>query len=123
LQGRLPDVSARNRKIAVKFLGCAMDRIGQASDKVGTRGFLVVDGLFELVSCLRGDIFGGVDEFRRLIFDCSFLPALEAKDGPSAFAILKSSSRIDIMITDVGLPGRLNGLRIADPARILHPRI
>ena len=48
---------------------------------------------------------------------------LDAKDGPSAFAILESGKRIDLMITDVGLPGGLNGRQIADRARVLHPKL
>ena len=42
--------------------------------------------------------------------------ALEAADGPSGLAILQSSQRIDLLITDVGLPG-LNGRQLADGAR------
>ncbi len=48
---------------------------------------------------------------------------LEAKDGPSAFAILESGKRIDLMITDVGLPGGINGRQIADRARVLRPNL
>jgi signal transduction histidine kinase len=42
--------------------------------------------------------------------------ALEAADGPSGLAILQSSQRIDLLITDIGLPG-LNGRQLADGAR------
>jgi PAS domain S-box-containing protein len=48
---------------------------------------------------------------------------LDATDGPSAFAILESGKRIDLMITDVGLPGGLNGRQIADRARVLRPKL
>ncbi len=48
---------------------------------------------------------------------------LDAKDGPSALAILESGNRIDLMITDVGLPGGLNGRQIADRARVLRPKL
>jgi PAS domain S-box-containing protein len=46
---------------------------------------------------------------------------LEAGDGASALRILQSDSRIDLLITDVGLPGGLNGRQIADAARIKRP--
>ena len=46
--------------------------------------------------------------------------ALEAADGPSALEILKSPARIDLLITDVGLPG-LNGRQVADAARRHRP--
>jgi CheY-like chemotaxis protein len=46
--------------------------------------------------------------------------ALEAVDGPSGLRILDSAARIDLLVTDVGLPG-LNGRQIADAARVSRP--
>ena len=46
--------------------------------------------------------------------------ALEAEDGPSALAILNGSQAIDLLLTDVGLPG-LNGRQLADAARERRP--
>ncbi|WP_114228234.1 MULTISPECIES: GAF domain-containing protein [Sphingomonas] len=46
---------------------------------------------------------------------------LEAGDGPAALAILKSGASIDLLITDVGLPGGLNGRQVADAARVDRP--
>jgi len=45
---------------------------------------------------------------------------LEAADGPSALRILQSTQTIPLMITDVGLPGGLNGRQLADAARELR---
>jgi PAS domain S-box-containing protein len=45
---------------------------------------------------------------------------LEAGDGPSGLRILQSSKSIDLLITDIGLPG-LNGRQIADAARVTRP--
>jgi PAS domain S-box-containing protein len=42
---------------------------------------------------------------------------LDAPDGPAAFKILQSDQRIDLLITDVGLPGGFNGRQVADAAR------
>ena len=47
--------------------------------------------------------------------------ALEAIDGPSGLKILQSAARIDLLITDVGLPGGLNGRQVADMARVPRP--
>jgi signal transduction histidine kinase/FixJ family two-component response regulator len=47
--------------------------------------------------------------------------ALEAHDGPSALKILESDARIDLLITDVGLPGGMNGRQVADAARQRRP--
>ncbi len=48
---------------------------------------------------------------------------LEASDGPSATRILETRQRIDLMVTDVGLPGGLNGRQLADAARQLRPEL
>ena len=45
---------------------------------------------------------------------------VEAIDGQAALPILQSNARIDLMITDVGLPG-LNGRQLADLARRARP--
>jgi PAS domain S-box-containing protein len=47
--------------------------------------------------------------------------AIEAPDGPSGLRILQSDVRIDLLITDVGLPGGLNGRQVADAARQTRP--
>jgi CheY-like chemotaxis protein len=47
--------------------------------------------------------------------------ALEATDGPSGLRILQSDAQIDLLVTDVGLPGGMNGRQVADAARITRP--
>jgi PAS domain S-box-containing protein len=47
--------------------------------------------------------------------------ALEAADGASGLEILMSKERIDLLITDVGLPGGMNGRQVADAARKVRP--
>jgi len=49
-----------------------------------------------------------------------FYNILEAQDGPSALKVLESDKRIDLLITDVGLPGGMNGRQVADAARALR---
>jgi PAS domain S-box-containing protein len=45
---------------------------------------------------------------------------LEAVDGPSGLRILRAYERVDLLITDVGLPG-MNGRQLADQARETRP--
>jgi PAS domain S-box-containing protein len=45
---------------------------------------------------------------------------LEAVDGPSGLRLLRSRARIDLLVTDVGLPG-LTGHQLADQARETRP--
>jgi CheY-like chemotaxis protein len=44
--------------------------------------------------------------------------AIEAIDGKSGLKVLQSNAGVDLLITDVGLPGGINGRQIADAARI-----
>jgi len=45
---------------------------------------------------------------------------LEAVDGRSGLKILRSGKQIDLLVTDVGLPG-MNGRQLADQARETRP--
>src|SRR3712207_6401373 len=47
--------------------------------------------------------------------------AIEAVDGAAGLAVLRSDARIDLLVTDVGLPGNMNGRQLADAARELRP--
>jgi PAS domain S-box-containing protein len=48
--------------------------------------------------------------------------AVEAADAQGGLQVLQSEARIDLLITDVGLPG-LNGRQLADAARVLRPEL
>jgi PAS domain S-box-containing protein len=47
--------------------------------------------------------------------------AIEAADGIAGLKILRSDVRIDLLITDVGLPGGVNGRQMVDAARANRP--
>jgi CheY-like chemotaxis protein len=47
--------------------------------------------------------------------------ALEAVDGRSGLRHVEAGGRIDLLVTDVGLPGGMNGRQFADAARVLRP--
>ena len=49
--------------------------------------------------------------------------AIEAGDGPTALRLLQSVSRVDLLITDLTLPGGIDGREVADRARTLHSSI
>ena len=46
---------------------------------------------------------------------------LEAQDAAAGLAILKSDTPIDLLVSDVGLPGGMNGRQMADAARVFRP--
>jgi CheY-like chemotaxis protein len=47
--------------------------------------------------------------------------AIEAEDGASGLRILQSDTVVDLLVTDVGLPGGMNGRQLADAARARRP--
>ncbi len=47
---------------------------------------------------------------------------LEAVDGPSGLAILQSAEPLDVLVTDIGLPG-FNGRQMVDQARRVRPEL
>ncbi len=49
--------------------------------------------------------------------------AIEAADGAAGLRVLRSNARIDLLVTDVGLPGGLNGRQVADAARVVRPEL
>ena len=46
---------------------------------------------------------------------------VQADDGAAGLAVLQSDTEIDLLITDVGLPGGINGRQVADAGRVLRP--
>jgi len=55
-----------------------------------------------------------------VLVDLGYL-AVEAGDGAAGLKVLESGTRIDLLVTDVGLPGGMNGRQVADAARVLRP--
>jgi PAS domain S-box-containing protein len=54
--------------------------------------------------------------------DAGFVCA-EAGDGAEAMRHIASDARIDLLVSDVGLPGGMNGRELADAARQLRPEL
>src|SRR3546814_16025837 len=49
--------------------------------------------------------------------------AIEASDGAAAVDLLRSDVRIDLLVTDIGLSGGMNGRQVADEARARRPAL
>ncbi|TNC11775.1 PAS domain S-box protein [Methylobacterium terricola] len=47
--------------------------------------------------------------------------AIEAADAAAGLKVLQSDVRIDLLVTDVGLPGGMNGRQMADAGRVSRP--
>jgi PAS domain S-box-containing protein len=77
---------------------------------VGVAGGTVL--LVEDEPAVRGQIAGVLRDL-----GCT---VIEAADGPAGLSIVQAGERMDMMVTDIGLPG-LNGRQLADAARAAHP--
>jgi CheY-like chemotaxis protein len=47
--------------------------------------------------------------------------AVEVGDGASGLKVLRSEARVDLLVTDMMLPGGMNGRQLADAARAARP--
>jgi CheY-like chemotaxis protein len=95
--------------------------IGEADGDVVATVELVESGFGETVLVVDDDT-----TVRLLIAEVlteNHYALLEAGDGLSALRVLESKQRIDLMVTDVGLPGGMNGRQLADAARQLRPEL
>ena len=48
---------------------------------------------------------------------------IEAADGLEGLRVLQSKQGVDLLVSDVGLPGGMNGRQLADAARVQRPRL
>ncbi len=48
--------------------------------------------------------------------------ALQAADGRAGLQLLGSTPKVDLLVTDIGLPG-MNGRQLADAARVVRPQL
>jgi CheY-like chemotaxis protein len=74
----------------------------------------------------EGALLGSEDAVRMIVrdvlADCGYT-VLETDNGQSGLHILESGARVDLLLTDVGLPGGMNGRQVADLARQQHPNL
>jgi PAS domain S-box-containing protein len=96
------------RQEVVEYVLASVEQAGGAHPAAGGQTVLVVEDE-ALVRLLIIDV---LDELGYTV--------LEAGDGPAGLRILQSPQKIDLLITDIGLPG-LNGRQLADAARVSRP--
>ncbi len=90
-----------------------------------------VSALRAPIEALKGDGRNALvvdDEPSVLLFIADVLrgagyATIEAVDGASAMRIVESGAPIDLMVSDVGLPGGLNGRQLADAALARRPSL
>ncbi len=55
------------------------------------------------------------------VLEAAGYAARAAPDGPSGLAVLRSNEPFDLLLTDLGLPGGMNGRQVAAAARTIRP--
>jgi signal transduction histidine kinase len=65
----------------------------------------------------------GVRDFARSALESLGYKVLAARDGAEGLSLLREAERVDVLFTDVVLPGGVNGRRLADEALRLRPRL
>ena len=85
------------------------------STEVGTR----VVGGHETILVVEDD--AAVRQYACTQLKASGYRVLEAADGPSALALLGQRDDVELLFTDVVMPGGMNGRALADAARRLRP--
>lgn len=82
---------------------------------------------FEMLVAAKGQTVLVVDDeptIRHLldeVLDNAGYTVINAVDGAGGLKVLQSGARIELLITDVGLPNGMNGRQVADAARVLRP--
>jgi PAS domain S-box-containing protein len=64
-----------------------------------------------------------VRELAESVLEMAGYAVLSAASGEQALALLREGARVDLLFTDVIMPGGMNGLQLVDEARSLFPRL
>ncbi|GKT13378.1 PAS domain-containing protein [Acidovorax sp. SUPP2522] len=96
-----------------RYLGDADAEVPELPAMDGHRGEGEVVLVIEDESIIRGLI---AEELENLGYR-----VVSVGDGPAGLHVLQSGRRVDLLLTDVGLPGGLNGRQVADAARVTRP--
>ena len=62
-------------------------------------------------------------EFARTALESLGFRVIAGSDGVEGLALLSQAERVDVLFTDVVLPGGMNGRKLADEALRLKPRL
>ena len=96
------------------------DASSDAAPKPSESAFAAIDATGEMILLVEDD--DALRELQAEILAELGYRHIAVADGPAALRVLESGRGIDLMLTDVGLPG-MNGRQLAELARKLRPRM
>ncbi|MEG9500316.1 MAG: PAS domain-containing protein [Methylorubrum extorquens] len=94
---------------------------GEAEEDDGTRQLPEVERASQGQTVLIVDDEPSVRMLVTEVLEDLGYTAIEAADSVAGLKVLQSDVRIDLLVTDVGLPGGMNGRQMADAARERRP--
>jgi CheY-like chemotaxis protein len=94
---------------------------GEAEEDDGTRGLSEVERASEGQTVLIVDDEPSVRMLVTEVLEDLGYTAIEAADSVAGLKVLQSDVRIDLLVTDVGLPSGMNGRQMADAGRERRP--
>ena len=101
------------------YLPCAPDAAPQSSRDPDAADATPLPGQGELVLVVDDD--HDVRHVAVLTLQELGYTVLEAENGPAALAVLAGNPGVDLLFTDIVMPGGMNGLELASEATRLHP--
>jgi signal transduction histidine kinase/ActR/RegA family two-component response regulator len=96
---------------------------GQAAASVVAKQTMAVPRAASRATVLLVDDEAPVRELAKEVLEDLGYTVFVAADGQIAMQALRSAARIDLLVTDVGLPNGMNGRQLAEAARVLRPRL
>lgn len=98
-----------------RYAGAVTSMMDEASQSTGSTGMDEVILVIEDEPTLRSLIVEILEDYGYLV--------VSAEHGARGLQILQSTQRIDLLLTDVGLPGGMNGRQVADAGMLLRPEM
>lgn len=112
--------SGQGRTVQIQLPRC-MEETADKGPMSGSEVPARLSGRKQIVLVVDDDV--AVRSFTADLLRSIGLRVLEADDAQDALKLLKQEPEMRLMLTTVTLPGNLNGDRLADEARRLHPKI
>ena len=115
---RIHSAPGRGTTVRVYLPRCAETIVEPGERSIEPRASANADGTVLVVD----DDESVLETAKETVADLGYR-VLAAHDGPEALQILKGPDKIDLLFSDIVMPGGMNGIQLAEEARRLHPAL